>query len=713
MQKNVGSQKLIVFVWNSTTGNPVIGTAANLTAYVSIDYGSVTVLGDTSATELSSSNAPGYYSFDLTQGETNGNFLLFTGKSSVSNEVVVGVPAGVQTVPASFVVAPGSSGALLVGGSNAATTIAGLTTGAIAATTITASGAVAFQSTFAVTTSTALAALSCTTLTASGAVAFQSTLTITGTTTLTGAVSLGSTLGVTGTTTLAAVNTGAVAITGTLSTSGTATFNALTVTNATTLSGAVSLGSTLGVSGTTTFAAINTGAIGTGNITITGTLSTSGTVTFNAMTVTNAFTVSGATTHTGAFTATNAGNDIRGVQVASLSAAGITAVEDAVWDTVLANHLDAGSTGFALNAAGSAGDPWGTALPGAYGVGTAGHIIGTALPDIAPGSANGLLRGGTNTATTIAGLTTGAIAATTITASGAVAFQSTFAVTGTTTFTGAVSLGSTLGVTGTTTFAAVNTGAIGTGNVTITGTLSTSGTATFNALTVTNLFTINGTSNVPQTGDSFARIGATGSGLTSLAPSSTALSTAQWSNTLATNLGTTNTTVSATLDTTVSSRASATVAPSWYTSPTTPPTTGAIATAVWQDATAGDFTTAGSIGKSLFTSGNVPGAASGLALVGSAATLAAGALTDTALATSGANRIADTTRRRTQANLEASAYGDTLSLTSLYGFVQQAQESDTTTTPGLLTVMKTDGTTVLGTRVLATDAAAEPVVGVN
>jgi hypothetical protein len=38
------------------------------------------------------------------------------------------------------------------------------------------------------------------------------------------------------------------------------------------------------------------------------------------------------------------------------------------------------------------------------------------------------------------------------------------------------------------------------------------------------------TGNTPQTGDSFARIGATGSGLTSLAPSATALSTAQWSS---------------------------------------------------------------------------------------------------------------------------------------------------------------------------------------
>lgn len=65
--------------------------------------------------------------------------------------------------------------------------------------------------------------------------------------------------------------------------------------------------------------------------------------------------------------------------IGGLAAGAITDVEDAVWDAVLASHLDAGSTGFALNAAGSAGDPWGTALPGAYGAGTAGFIIGTNL----------------------------------------------------------------------------------------------------------------------------------------------------------------------------------------------------------------------------------------------------------------------------------------------------------------------------------------------
>lgn len=50
-----------------------------------------------------------------------------------------------------------------------------------------------------------------------------------------------------------------------------------------------------------------------------------------------------------------------------------------VWDDTLAEHLISGSTGAALNAAGAAGDPWNTSLPGAYGAGTAGYIVGNNL----------------------------------------------------------------------------------------------------------------------------------------------------------------------------------------------------------------------------------------------------------------------------------------------------------------------------------------------
>lgn len=56
-----------------------------------------------------------------------------------------------------------------------------------------------------------------------------------------------------------------------------------------------------------------------------------------------------------------------------------TTIAGAVWDVTLSSHLTAGSTGAALNAAGSAGDPWQTALPGAYMAGQAGFILGTNL----------------------------------------------------------------------------------------------------------------------------------------------------------------------------------------------------------------------------------------------------------------------------------------------------------------------------------------------
>lgn len=55
-------------------------------------------------------------------------------------------------------------------------------------------------------------------------------------------------------------------------------------------------------------------------------------------------------------------------------------IADAVWEEAIADHSGtSGSTAEALNAAGSAGDPWVTALPGAYSSGQAGHILGTNL----------------------------------------------------------------------------------------------------------------------------------------------------------------------------------------------------------------------------------------------------------------------------------------------------------------------------------------------
>lgn len=79
----------------------------------------------------------------------------------------------------------------------------------------------------------------------------------------------------------------------------------------------------------------------------------------------------------GAITAAAIAADAIGAS--ELAADAVAEIADAVWDEVLSGHLTSGTTGAALNAAGSAGDPWSTALPGAYGAGTAGKIVGDNL----------------------------------------------------------------------------------------------------------------------------------------------------------------------------------------------------------------------------------------------------------------------------------------------------------------------------------------------
>jgi hypothetical protein len=79
----------------------------------------------------------------------------------------------------------------------------------------------------------------------------------------------------------------------------------------------------------------------------------------------------------------------------SLTEAGIA---DAVWDEILSGHATVGSTGAALSAAGGSGDPWSTALPGAYGAGTAGYIVGTQMG--APVAATGTVKASPTPTTT-------------------------------------------------------------------------------------------------------------------------------------------------------------------------------------------------------------------------------------------------------------------------------------------------------------------------
>lgn len=74
----------------------------------------------------------------------------------------------------------------------------------------------------------------------------------------------------------------------------------------------------------------------------------------------------------------NVGGNVTG-SVGSVTGLTDATIADAVWDEILSGHAGVGSAGAALSAAGGSGDPWSTALPGAYGAGTAGYILGTNL----------------------------------------------------------------------------------------------------------------------------------------------------------------------------------------------------------------------------------------------------------------------------------------------------------------------------------------------
>lgn len=114
LYKNTASQKAYFYAYDYSTGAPKTGDAGNITAYVAKDYGSATILGDTSATEVDSTNAKGYYVFDLTQSETNADVILFTAKSSTANVNVLGAPATVGTKPTTGFLSPATLGRTVV-----------------------------------------------------------------------------------------------------------------------------------------------------------------------------------------------------------------------------------------------------------------------------------------------------------------------------------------------------------------------------------------------------------------------------------------------------------------------------------------------------------------------------------------------------------------------------------------------------------------------
>ena len=92
MLKNV-AQKWVVFAFDRTNNTPKTGDAANITANLRIDGAAANAVDDTNPTELED----GYYVFDITAAESNGNNIVICPASSTSNIQVIGVPGAVWT----------------------------------------------------------------------------------------------------------------------------------------------------------------------------------------------------------------------------------------------------------------------------------------------------------------------------------------------------------------------------------------------------------------------------------------------------------------------------------------------------------------------------------------------------------------------------------------------------------------------------------------
>lgn len=136
-----------------------------------------------------------------------------------------------------------------------------------------------------------------------------------------------------------------------------------------------------GSNAATTISGLTTGALSCTTITASG-----------AVAFQQTFAITGNTTFTGAISATNASNDILGILLQATQT-GVTiptvttvtnqlsssTIAGAVWDLATSGHTTSGTFGAAVVAAGSAGDPWATLLPGSYGAGTAGKIVGDNL----------------------------------------------------------------------------------------------------------------------------------------------------------------------------------------------------------------------------------------------------------------------------------------------------------------------------------------------
>ena len=95
--KNVASQKIAVYAYDSINDGGKAGDAGNITAEISKDGAASAATDDTNPTELDAADHPGIYIFDMTQAETNADLILTSAVSSTSDIYIE--PVIVYTVP--------------------------------------------------------------------------------------------------------------------------------------------------------------------------------------------------------------------------------------------------------------------------------------------------------------------------------------------------------------------------------------------------------------------------------------------------------------------------------------------------------------------------------------------------------------------------------------------------------------------------------------
>lgn len=93
MEKNVAGQKWYIKAWDETNNTVKVGDAANITANLRLDGGIANAVDDVNPTELEG----GYYVFDITQAESNADYILICPSSATVNIQVEGCPKAFTT----------------------------------------------------------------------------------------------------------------------------------------------------------------------------------------------------------------------------------------------------------------------------------------------------------------------------------------------------------------------------------------------------------------------------------------------------------------------------------------------------------------------------------------------------------------------------------------------------------------------------------------